>query len=375
MRNVCHGKLFIRVALPFLFVFILASKTFATTETKLLASDGAEDDWFGHSVSIGGDVALVGAELDSDKGTYSGAAYVFRRNGSTWTEEDKLLASDGLKFDYFGSSVSISGEVALVGAYGDDDNGTDAGAAYVFRWDGESWVEEQKLLASDSAANDQFGSAVSISGNVALVGAYGDNVNGTYSGSAYIFRWDGESWVEEDKLLATDSAANDWFGSSVSISGDVALVGALWHDDNGIIDAGAAYIFRWNGSIWVEEDKLLASDGALDDRFGSSVSIRGDVALVGAYGDDDNSTNAGAAYVFRWDGERWVEEDKLLASDGSGNDYFGSSVSISGDVALVGAYLDDDNGGDSGSAYLFKIGNPSTPNKVMPWIPLLLLEE
>jgi hypothetical protein len=318
MRNVCHGKLFIRVALSFLFVFILASTTFATTETKLLASDSAESDWFGHAVSISGDVALVGAELDGDKGTYSGAAYVFRWNGSAWAEEDKLLASDGLRYDFFGFSVSISGDVALVGAYGDDDSGTDAGAAYVFRWNGESWEEEDKLLASDGAAGDQFGHAVSISGNV-------------------------------------------------------ALVGASWDDDRGA-DSGAAYVFRWNGSSWEEEDKLLASDGAAGDQFGHAVSISGNVALVGAYLDDDSGTDAGAAYVFRWNGSSWLEEQKLLASDGDANDRFGSSVSISGDVALVGAFWDDDNSTDAGAAYLFKIVDSSTPNKAMPWIPLLLLE-
>jgi hypothetical protein len=318
MRNVCHGKLFIRVALSFLFVFILASTTFATTETKLLASDSAESDWFGHAVSISGDVALVGAELDGDKGTYSGAAYVFRWNGSAWAEEDKLLAPDGLRYDFFGFSVSISGDVALVGAYGDDDSGTDAGAAYVFRWNGESWEEEDKLLASDGAAGDQFGHAVSISGNVALVGA---------------------SW-----------------------------------DDNNYTDSGAAYVFRWNGSSWEEEDKLLASDGAAGDQFGHAVSISGNVALVGAYLDDDSGTDAGAAYVFRWNGSSWLEEQKLLASDGDANDRFGSSVSISGDVALVGAFWDDDNSTDAGAAYLFKIVDSSTPNKAMPWIPLLLLE-
>jgi len=235
-------------------------------------------------------------------------------------------------------------------------------------------VEEQKLLASDGAADDRFGDSVSISGNVALVGAELDDDKGTDSGSAYVFRWSGGSWVEEQKLLASDGAADDRFGSSVSISGNVALVGAELDDDKGT-DSGSAYVFRWNGSSWLEEQKLLASDGAGSDYFGSSVSISGNVALVGAYLDDDNGTYSGSAYVFRWNGSSWVEEQKLLASDGAADDRFGDSVSISGDMALVGAFWDDDNGTDSGSAYVFEIADTTTPKKAMPCIPLLLLDD
>jgi len=422
MRITWDRKLFIWATLSLLFVFMLGSKTYATTEAKLLASDGAANDDFGDSVSISGDVALVGAYANDDKGAesgsayvfrwngsdwveeqkllasdgaedddfgdsvsisgnvalvgaygnddngdVSGSAYVFRWNGSNWVEEPKLLASDGAEDDYFGRSVSISGDVALVGAWGDDDNGNWSGSAYVFRWNASSWVEEPKLLASDGAEYDYFGCSVSISGNVALVGAYGNDDNGSYSGSAYVFRWNGSNWVEEQKLLASDAAEYDYFGDSVSISGDVALVGARDDDDNGSY-SGSAYVFRWNGSSWVEEQKLLASDGAAFDAFGISVSISGDVALVGA-SSNDNGIGSGSAYVFRWNGSSWVEEQKLLASDAAADDYFGDSVSISGDVALVGAWGDEDNGDDSGSAYVFKIA----VKKAMPWIPLLLL--
>ena len=353
MKAVWHRKLLIMATLSLFFIFMGGNRTFAATEAKLLVPDGAEYDYFGWSVSISGDVAIVGVINDDDKGDSSGSAYVFRRIGSSWVQEQKLLASDGSESDNFGWSVSISGDVALVGAKGDNVYGYFSGSAYVFRRIGSNWVQEKKLFPSDGALYDEFGWSVSISGNVALVGAYGDNDKGSYSGSAYVFRWDGSSWVEEKKLLASDGAAYDNFGDSLSISGDVALVGAPYDDDNGN-SSGSAYVFRWDGSSWVEEKKLLASDGAAYDNFGDSLSISGNVALVGVPFDNDKGDAAGSAYVFRWNGSIWVEEQKLLASDGASDDWFGDSVSISGNVALVGALYDNDNGGYSGSAYVFR---------------------
>jgi hypothetical protein len=324
-------------------------------EQKLLASDGAAYDLFGQSVSVSGDVAVVGARLDDDNGDFSGSAYVFRWNGSSWLQQQKLLPSDGANADSFGVSVSVSGDVAVVGAFADDDNGSDSGSAYVFRWNGSSWAQHQKLLPSDGAAADYFGVSVSVSGDVAVVGACLDNDNGTFSGSAYVFRWNGSTWVQEQKLLASDGATEDRFGYSVSVSGDVAVVGA-WNDNVDGSLSGSAYVFRWNPGApgsWVQEQKLLASDGAASDHFGESVSVSGDVAVVGAYHGAD--TNSGLAYVFRWNGSTWVQEQKLLASDRATNDQFGWSVSVSGGVAVVGANYDADNGDLSGSAYVFNL--------------------
>ena len=212
--------------------------------------------------------------------------------------------------------------------------------------------QQAKLLASDGATGDEFGFSVSISGNVAIVGSQGDDDNGADSGSAYIFAFDGTTWVLQRKLVPVDGAAGDLFGESVSISGDVAIVGAPLDDDNGD-RSGSAYIYRFDGTTWSQEQKLLASDGAERDFFGISVSISGDVAVVGALDDDDNGTDSGSAYVFRFDGTTWTHEQKLLASDGAAEDFFGDSVSISGDVAIVGADGNDDNGPESGSAYMF----------------------
>jgi hypothetical protein len=270
-----------------------------------------------------------------------------------WLEEAKLLASDGAEDDIFGVSVSIDGDTAVIGAYGDDDNGPGSGSAYVFRHDGNASVEEAKLLASDGGWGDCFGISVAISGGTAVIGAHGGDDNGDNSGSAYVFRHDGTGWVEEAKLLASDGEEGDLLGWSVSISADIAVIGAWRDDDNGEY-SGSAYVFRRVGSNWVEEAKLLASDGAAEDWFGYSVSISGDAAVIGAHGGDDSGDNSGSAYVFRHDGSGWVEEAKLLASDGAEDDRFGRSVSISEDTAVIGVPQDRDNGWYSGSAYIFR---------------------
>jgi len=319
-------------------------------EQELLAFDGAEYDYFGSSVSVSGDVAIVGAQSDDSNGTNAGSAYIFHWNGATWVHEQELLAFDGAESDGFGISVSVSGDVALVGAYGDDENGADSGSAHVYRWSGSTWVHEQKLLASDGAAYDNFGASVSISGDVAVVGAWLDDDNGTGSGSAYVFRWNGAMWLQEQKLFPLDESGNDGFGASVSFAGNIGVVGAPFDDDNGY-RSGSAYIFRWNGSAWVYEQELLASDGAVGAYFGWSGSVSGDVAVVGAWAaNDEYGVETGAAYLFRWSGSTWVLEQKLLASDGAAYDTFGWSVSVTDHVALVGAPSDD-----CGSAYVFNL--------------------
>ena len=225
------------------------------SEFKITASDGAAGDWFGFSVSISGDYAVVGAYWDDDNGSSSGSAYVFKRTGTSCAQEAKLLPSDGAEFDRFGWNVSISGDYAVVGAKWDDDNGFFSGSAYVFKRTGTIWAQETKLLASDGAADDFFGNSVSISGDYAVVGAIGDDDNGSWSGSAYVFKRTGTSWAQEAKLLPSDVAASDNFGHSVSISGDYAVVGARWDDDNGT-DAGSVYLYTgFASAVGVENER------------------------------------------------------------------------------------------------------------------------
>jgi PKD repeat protein len=265
-------------------------------------------------------------------------------------EDQKIIPSDIPRPNrsYFGLNLSISGDVALVGAHGDI-NGT--GAVYVYRYNGSSWVEEQKLTASDGYWNHGFGWPVSIGGNVALIGAVG----ATSAGAAYVYRYNGSTWLEEQKIIPSDGAAGDLFGESASIDGDIALIGA-WGDDS---YTGSAYVYRYNGSSWVEDQKLYAYDGVAYDFFGRSVSMNGDVALVGAH---QEITGTGAAYVYRYDSSSssWVEDQKLTASDGTAEDLFGYAVSCSGNVALIGAHGDNESGIRSGSAYVFSF--PNTPS-------------
>jgi hypothetical protein len=310
------------------------SQPFARTITEsatLTASDAARQDYFGISVSLQGDQALVG-------GLDTGSAYVFAFDGTTWSQQAILVSSDHEVLDEFGYSVSLSGNRALVGA----PLGSDAGAAYVFVFDGTSWQQEAKLMASDSETSDAFGYSVSLSGNRALIGTNRSNK----SGIAYTFVFDGTTWNQETELIPVDSAVNDGFGKSVSLSGQRALVGSPGAVFSAI---GSAYVFAFDGATWNQESKLTASDGSLNDHFGTAVSISGRRALVGASHHATQET--GAAYTFVLTGGSWIQEAKLAASDGIANDDFGTSVSLMGKHALIGA--DDYINGQAGSAYVF----------------------
>jgi hypothetical protein len=227
-----------------------------------------------------------------------------------------LTASDREADDYFADSVSVSGDRAIIGAPNDDDLGMDSGSAYVFRTDGMTWGQEAKLTASDGAEWDCFGGAVGIDGSYAVAGAVNDDDKGQNSGSAYVFFHNGAAWAQQAKLTASDGAGGDCFGWAVDISGDCVIVGAIYDDDSGL-NSGAAYIFRRSGTVWVQEAKLRASDGAAEDYFGWSVSLDGNYAVVGAPGDDDHGDFSGSAYVFYCIGGAWVQQAKLTASDGS----------------------------------------------------------
>ena len=380
---------------------------------KLTASDGAADDYFGFSVALSGDTALVGIPYEDDNGNSSGSAYIFERDqGGTdnWGQVIKIAASDGAAEDYLGYSVALEENTALVGAYRDDGIGVNSGSVYIFERDQGgigNWGEVKKLTASDSAAGDEFGISVSLSGDTVLVGARRDDDNGTYSGSAYIFERDeggADNWGEVKKLTASDGAADDEFGFAVALSGDIALVGSPYDDDDGA-DSGSSYLFERNqdgAGNWGQAKKLTASDGATIDYFGYSVALSGDTALVGTLyansvylferdqggagnwgqikiltasdggegeffggsltlsGDTAlvgayNDAN-GSAYIYERDqggADNWGETAKLIASDGAASDFFGYAVALSGDTALVGSPYDDDDGSYSGSAYVF----------------------
>ena len=327
------------------YVFV-RSGTVWTREAKLTADDGEYEDSFGHSVSISGNSAIVGSWCDDDQGTQSGSAYVFVRSGTAWTQQAKLVPGDGAAYDTFGNCVSISGDYALVGSHYDDDNGAYTGSAYIFVRSGTTWTEQDKLLPDDSGDYDYFGDSVSICGDYAIVGSGNKDGN---TGAAYVFIRDDTDWTQQEKLTASDSVGGDYFGFSVSIKGDSAIAGARGVGGS----TGAAYVFVRTGADWAQQDKLVASDGAGVDWFGCSVSIDGDHAIVGSYQDDDSGSNSGSAYVFIRSGTDWTQQEKYTADNGAANDEFGYSVAISGDDAIVGAHGDDDQGDQSGSAYIF----------------------
>jgi hypothetical protein len=314
--------------------------------------------YFGTSVAIDGDTALIGAPGSSLTGSSStGSAYVFVRSGSSWSMQQQLLASDRAAADTFGSSVSLDVDTALVGSPLDDNpKGTDAGAAYAFVRSGTSWSQQRKFTALDGANGDSFGQAVALSLDTALIGASLDDTTagGSNAGSAHVYTRTGTSWTFQQKLTAPDAAAGDQFGNAVALSGETALIGA-WGDDNAHgAGAGSAYVFLRSGTTWSLQQQLTASDGATDDVFGSAVALEGDTAVVGAQYDDTLRGASGSAYVFTRSGTAWSLQRKLTAPDGRGGDAFGSSVALGGDTVLAGAPYDDTAGvRDGGSAYVF----------------------
>jgi C1A family cysteine protease len=339
--------------LPFLLLAVFFSVSSAQ-ETKILPDDGGAEEEFGYAVSVSGDYSIIGAYKDNDRGTGSGSAYIFRREGAEWMQQAKLTAADGMSHNYFGCSVSVSGDRAGVGAFNNSGKAFGAGSVYVFRRSGTAWIQETKLSADDGAENDYFGYAVSVSGNALIAGAYRDDDKGGESGSAYIFRYDGATWIQEAKLSASDGAAGDNFGRAVSISGDYALIGALHDSDKGN-HSGAAYIFSRSGTGWIQQAKLVPADLSSNDFFGFAVSLSIPYAAVSSVADDDRGYNSGSVYIFRRASDgRWIQETKLGASDGSANRFFGRSVSLSGPDSNrwlgVGA-----DGADA--AYLFKSEN------------------
>ncbi|MBN1349710.1 T9SS type A sorting domain-containing protein [candidate division KSB1 bacterium] len=333
--------------------FLGKAITIAFRGTKLTASDGKADDTFGRALAISGDYAAIGSSHnDNLRGTDAGAVYIFKRSGNSWIEQEKLTADDGADGDILGSAIAIDGDYLVAGAPWDDDSGSESGAAYVFKREGANWIQQAKLTASDAGVDNRFGISVAISGDYALVGAFFDDDFGSKSGSAYIFKRNGTTWGQQAILKASDGTEGDWFGVCVSINGDFAAIGSRYNDNENGTDAGAVYIFKREGTLWNEQQKLRASDGAAGDLF-HKAEIVGNHLVVGAYQDDDKGDNSGSIYVFEYNGSSWSEQQKLTASDGGEGDNFGNDIAISRNRMVVGAYRDSDNGSNSGSIYVF----------------------
>jgi hypothetical protein len=312
-------------------------------EAELRTPEPDPEDLFGRSVAVSGNVIAVGAHGTSAPEYKTGAVHVYRYDADAgeWHHEAMLTASDGDYGDIFGWSVAMDGDVILIGARDDEVNGEpQAGSAYVFRHDATEWVEEAKLIDPEPEYPDCFGQSVSIDGDLAFIGAHGDS---WLVGAAFVYRNDGTQWVFEDKLIAPDPGAQDWFGYSVAVSGNTAVAGAPQADGQN----GAAYVFRRQDGQWSFDARLSAAEPVGPyPVFGisSSIGLDGTLILIGAPLDAAMGSQAGAAHVFHKTNQGWIETAKLTASDGSPSDQFASTVSIDDDVGMINA---------EGKAYFF----------------------
>jgi hypothetical protein len=338
------------------YIFTRSGTTWSQ-QAKLIGSDTQSNDYFGQSCSISsdGNTCAVGAKN-------AGAVYIFTRSGTTWSQQAKLIGSDTEAGDSFGwyCAISDDGNTCAVGALYDDEKDSDAGAAYIFTRSGSTWTQQAKLMASDGAEDDNFGNSVNISGDgdTCVVGAYKEDTNGERSGAAYIFTRSGSTWKEQQKLLPFDGDVWDNFawGTAISSDGNTCVIGAQGEDTKGS-NAGAAYIFTRSGNTWSHQAKLMTSDAQHSDDLGFSCSISsdGNTCVVAASSESEKGQQAGAAYIFTRSGNTWSEQTKLMASDGQSSDHFGQSCDISGNggICVIGAYGEDTKASDAGAAYIF----------------------
>jgi FG-GAP repeat len=322
-------------------------------QAELLAADGMPFDELGRSVALDGDTALVGAPTDDGAAQDSGSAYVFVRSSTSWSQEAKLVPLDPDLEDEFGSAVALSGDTAAFGVANADDAGASSGAAYVFTRSGTTWTQEAKIVPADSAAGDAFGTSIALSGDTLAVGAPSDDDAGMSSGAVYVFTRSGTTWSQQAKLVPAGLGAIDFLGTAVALEGDTLLAGAPF-DDDAALNAGAVYVLARAGTTWTQQAKLVAPDAAASDFLGSALALRGDRAIAGAGGADPAGDASGAAYVFQRAGTAWSEDAKLTAPDGAAGDTFGQAVEIEGDVALAGANERDMPDPNRGAVYVFQ---------------------
>ena len=313
---------------------------------------------FGNAVAVSGNTMVVGARFDGTTASQAGAAYVYVLNGGTWTQQAVLLANDGAVADKFGYSVAISENTIVVGAYNDDSPLSNAGSAYIFVRSGTTWTFQQKLTAGDAAADDQFGVAVAVAGPTISVGAnFSDQPSNSDAGAVYRFTQSGTVWTQVQKLIPVGGVIlGDHFGESLAVSGNKLVVGSPGADIP-FTAAGSVYVFVESGGVYLQQDKISIPSGANGDSFGNSVAIEGNTLIGGAlqYTPIIAQPAYGAAYIYEFNGSTWVSQGRIVASDGASVDRFGYSVAVSNNVVAVGAREDDTTAGgpDAGSAYIF----------------------
>jgi hypothetical protein len=325
------------------------SGTTWSSQGTLRPSDGSFQDEYGTAVAVSGNIAVVGAFRDDAAGAEAGAAYVYVRTAAGWRPQGKLVGSDTAAGDEFGSAVDVDGDTVVIGAprAGADNRG----AVYVFHREGATWTQDQKVVASDAQVGDQLGSAVAIDGRRLLVGAPASD---SQLGAAYVFFRGPLRWRQQSKLLPTGSGHGQ-FGDAVDLDGDTAVVGA--YQDNGPDDElqGSAYVWTRTAAGWTVQAKLFADDGVYTDGFGRSVAVDGDTVVIGVWNDDrdDIGPDCGSAYVFTRGSAGWTRAAQLFPRDSEADDVAGFAVAVSGDRVLVGAHGHDTPDSSAGAAYLF----------------------
>lgn len=305
-------------------------------QTRLFAGDPNEGAFFGSCVTLFDDTLVVGAHGDSDLGPESGAAYVFERNGSTWTQKHKFLRPNGTSFEHFGFSCAIHGNRFIVGAPAANEFGTASGAAVAYQQTGTMWQLLQLLTAADGRPGQFFGSSVAMTQDTIVIGAPSDNDLGPSSGAAYIFN-NGQVINTSAKLHGDDTKLGDHYGYSVAVNGSRVIVGAPGADMYPMNETGAAYVYD-SGGFWHLVQKLAPDVATVNDSalFGYAVAIAGDSIVVGAPGADPVNFAGGAAYVFKDDGITWTQQDKLIPATAGTSDHLGGSVAMAGDTILAG---------------------------------------
>ncbi len=355
------------------YVYVRSGGTWSQQQ-KLVAETPVAGASFGRSVAVSGGTVAVGAPQDDSPGQLaSGAVYVYTRSGSVWTREAKLAGAQVITGDDFGWSVALEGDTLVAGAKNDDVGSVNSGGAlYVFTRTAGVWsAQGSRLSASDAQDGDLLGSSLALFADTVVAGAEGvDTVADTDidSGAVYVFTCSAGVWTQHPRLRAASPAQGNLFGHSVAIDSGTLLVG----EPNRSSGLGAAHVFVGSGGSWNVQEVLTAADGVAGDFFGHSVAVRGDLALVGAYAGEGNSgpSNSGAVYAFRRSGGVWTQPDKYLASDASSGDRLGFGVALSPGAAISGA-PNDLSGGfiEAGSAYVYQLGTPTTTVQILTPIP------
>ena len=330
---------------------VMTQSSLTFTQTKLLAADAAQYNYFGLSVAVRGDTAIVGAYGKSDLVRNAGAAYAFTRNAGSWTQQARLGTSSPLIDAYLGATVATNGSYTAAGAPYASVGAQNDGVVYLFS--NATWQQQTILLPNDPDSLSQFGNALAINDNTLFVGAPMHDSFGVNAGAVYVFTFDGVSWVQQQKLIGVDTAPGDRFGSALALNDGWLAVSAPLHSSPGS-PGGAVYLFEFDGVSWVQRYKVGAPDTIAGDRFGSAIALDDGWLAVGVPLHRFVGSASGAVYLFEFNGTAWVQRQKFVASDTAGSDQFGSALALENRRLVVGAPLHNSNGSASGAVYIFE---------------------